>query len=125
VAYKEKKDKSFYPDYLIEIVFSIAICIEILLILSFLFSPSIGRMIDFTRPYHPMPEWYFLWLYRLVRYFPAELSVIGTFIIPLALFLLLLFIPYIDKGKQGRLKAIIVGIFLLLFFIIFSFISFL
>jgi quinol-cytochrome oxidoreductase complex cytochrome b subunit len=124
VAYKEKKDKSFYPDYLVEIIFSIIICIEILLILALLYPPFIGRAIDFAKPYQPMPEWYFLWLYRLVRYFPGELSVIGTFIIPLILFFLLLFIPYIDRGKGGRLKAVIVGIFLLLFFVLFTFINF-
>lgn len=124
MAYKEKKDKSFYPDYLVEIIFSIVICIEILLILALLYPPSIGRVIDFARPYQPMPEWYFLWLYRLVRYFPGELSVIGTFIIPLMLFFLFLFIPYIDRGKRGRLKAFIGGLFLLFFFILFTFINF-
>lgn len=114
----EGKNKSFYPDYLSEIIFSILVCLEILLILALLFPPSIGRQIDFTRPFQPLPEWYFLWLYNLVRYLPRDLSFIGTFLIPLFTFIIFLFIPYIDRGKRGRLKAIIAGIYLLLFFIL-------
>jgi menaquinol-cytochrome c reductase cytochrome b/c subunit len=119
VAYK-RKNKSFYPDYLAEIIFSILICFEILLILALLFPPAIGRQIDFIRHYQPLPEWYFLWLYRLVRYLPGNLSFL-TFLIPVITFFIFLLIPYIDRGKRGRLKAIIAGLYLLLFFFLLTF----
>lgn len=119
----EIKNKSFYPDYLAEIIFFILICLEVLLILGLLFPPTVGRQIDFTKPYQPIPEWYFLWLYRLVRFFPGNLSVIGTFLIPLFSFFLFLLIPYIDRGRKGRLKATIVGSSLLLFFILLTIIN--
>lgn len=117
------KKKKFYPDYLSEIIFAILLSIEILTILALLYYPSIGRQIDFTRPFQPRPEWYFLWLYQFVRYFPGKSAFLGTVMIPLISVLLLLLIPYIDRGKNGRLKAIAVGSILLLMFLILTLLS--
>lgn len=115
--------KKFYPDYLAEIIVAIVICLQILLILSLMFPASIGRQIDFTTPFKPLPEWYFLWLYKLVWYFPGEIAFIGTVIIPVLSVILLLLIPYIDRGRYGRLKAIAVGSLLLLMFTILTILS--
>lgn len=112
------KEKRFYPDYLSEILVVMLVCIEIVLILALLYPQSIGRQIDFTRQFQPRPEWYFLWLFQLVGYFPGGTAFIGTLIIPLLYALLLLFMPYIDRGRKGRLRAIIVGAGLLVFFIV-------
>lgn len=114
----ERKKKSFYPDYLIEILLVVFFIIEAVMVLSLLYPPVIGRQIDFTAGFQPKPEWYFLWLYQLVRYFPGRTAFIGTILIPSLSIALLLFIPYIDRGKQGRLFAIIVGLTLILSFII-------
>jgi cytochrome b6-f complex subunit 4 len=115
---KERKEKKFYPDYFSEIIFAILVAIEILIILALLYYPSIGRQIDFTRPFQPKPEWYFLWLYQLVRYFPGKIAFIGTVAIPVVSVLLLLLIPYIDSGRNGRLKAIAAGAIILFMFLI-------
>ncbi|BCB95396.1 hypothetical protein JZK55_03180 [Dissulfurispira thermophila] len=118
-----KKEKRFYPDYLSEIIFVILISLEVLMILALLYYPSIGRQIDFTKPFQPRPEWYFLWLYQLVRYFPGKSAFMGTVVIPVGLVLLLLLIPYIDKGRNGRLKAMTVGTILLLMLLVLTLIS--
>jgi quinol-cytochrome oxidoreductase complex cytochrome b subunit len=120
---KERKEKKFYPDYLAEIIVAILIALEILIILALLYYPSIGRQIDFTRPFQPKPEWYFLWLYQLVRYFPGKSAFIGTVAIPLISVFLLLSIPYIDRGRNGRLKAITAGSILLLMFLVLTLLS--
>lgn len=112
------KEKRFYPDYLSEILVVMLVCIEIVLMLALLYPQSIGRQIDFTRQFQPRPEWYFLWLFQLVGYFPGDTAFIGTLIIPLLYVFLLLFMPYIDRGKKGRLRAIMVGSGLLVFFIV-------
>ncbi|MDI6800828.1 MAG: hypothetical protein QMD01_02030 [Thermodesulfovibrionales bacterium] len=117
------REKTFYPDYLSEIIAAILIAFEMLIILALLDPPSIGRQIDFTRQFQPAPEWYFLWLYQLVRYFPGRSAFLGAVVIPLFSIFLLLLIPYIDSGKYGRLKAIAVGSAILLAFIIFTLLS--
>ncbi|HTZ17998.1 MAG TPA: hypothetical protein VMB78_06110 [Dissulfurispiraceae bacterium] len=123
-AAAKKGDKRFYPDYLSEIVATIFICFEIVIILALLYPPAIGRQIDFLKPFQPRPEWYFLWLFELIGYFPGKSAVIGTVLIPVVYVLLLLFIPYIDRGVKGRVKASLVGVALLLMFIIFTILSF-
>lgn len=114
------KDRQFYPDYLIEILFVVSITIELALILALLYPQSIGRQIDFSAQFQPKPEWYFLWLYQLVRYFPGKTAFIGTVLIPLLAVLLLVFIPYIDRGPKGKQRAVMTGLILLLTFIIFT-----
>jgi len=109
-----KRQNEFYPDYLIEILLVVFLIVELIVILALFYPPAIGRQIDFSTPFSPRPEWYFLWLYQLIRYFPGSRIVIGTTVIPLAAVLVLILIPFIDKGKLGRLKVVVVGILLLL-----------
>jgi quinol-cytochrome oxidoreductase complex cytochrome b subunit len=115
--------KRFYPDYLSEIIAVILICLELLIILALIQPPAIGREIDLLKPFQPRPEWYFLWLFELIGYFPGPTAVIGTVIIPVAAALLLLFIPYIDRGEKGRRRATMIFISLLLLFTIFTLLS--
>ncbi len=112
--------KSFYPDYLIEILFVIFIAIELTLALALLYPQPIGRQIDFSAQFQPKPEWYFLWLYQLVRYFPGRTAFVGIVLVPLSAILLLIFIPYIDRGRHGRLRASVAGIALIIAFLIFT-----
>ncbi len=116
--------KEFYPDYLIEISIVIFIAIELAVVLGLTYPQDIGRQINFSTPYQPLPEWYFLWLYQIVRYFPGRWAFIGTVLLPLIAVLLLVFIPYIDRGNHGRLKATLAALALLLSFIIFTLIPY-
>lgn len=112
------RQKEFYPDYFIEILLVIFLIVELMAALALLYPPPVGRQIDFSAPFSPKPEWYFLWLYQLIRYFPGKRIVIGTTLIPLTAVLILILIPFIDKSRWGRLKVIIVGIVLLLSFVL-------
>ncbi|MCX7793395.1 MAG: hypothetical protein N2257_03175 [Thermodesulfovibrionales bacterium] len=112
-----KEHKRFYPDYLIEILFFVFVLIEITVILALLFPPSTGREIDFLSPYQPRPEWYYLWLFGLLRYFHGDLAVIGGVVIPFLAVFILFAVPWIDR-RFGRLfTSLLIGI-LLCFFII-------
>lgn len=114
------RQKEFYPDYLIEILLVIFLVVELIAFLALLYPPPIGRQIDFSAPFSPKPEWYFLWLYQIIRYFPGKWITIGTTVIPLTAILMLIFIPLIDRGKYGRLKVVIAGIILLLSLVLFT-----
>jgi len=92
----------FYPDYLLEILVVAVIALEAVLVLGFLFPAVLGRRIDLVGRFSPRPEWYFLWLYELVKYFPGRSAVLGTVVVPGMMFLSLLFVPWIDA--DGRRK---------------------
>lgn len=51
-----------------------------------------------TTPPHTQPEWYFLFLYELLKYVPKTLGVV----IPIALVVLLMLWPFIDKKSDSH-----------------------
>ncbi len=114
----DKGGRRFYPDYLFEIVLVIFLTLELVTVLALLWPPGIGRLINFTAPYQPMPEWYFLWLYQLIRYFPGKWIFVGTVLVPLVTVLLLFFIPWIDKTRWGSQKVLVITTVLYLGFVI-------
>lgn len=111
------KSKRFYPDYLSEIIFVIILCLEVLLLLVLFYPPQLGREIDFIRQYLPRPEWYFNWIFELLRYFPGDLAIFGAIIIPILFAMIVVFIPFIDR-RIGFVWTKIIGFAMLAVFII-------
>ena len=114
------RKKEFYPDYLIEILLVIFFTVELVVMLALIYPPNIGRQIDFSTPFSPRPEWYFLWLYQIIRYFPGKWIVIGTMAIPGTMVLMLIFIPLIDRGSYGRPLVLTAALLMLLSFGLFT-----
>ena len=52
------------------------------------------------RSYTPRPEWYFLFLFQLLKYFPGSLEVIGVIVLPTLALLLLMALPFLDRGPK-------------------------
>lgn len=50
--------------------------------------------------YVPRPEWYFLWLFQLLKYFPGPLEPVGTQLIPGALVAFLVLLPFLDARPE-------------------------
>ena len=48
------------------------------------------------------PEWYFLFLYQFLKYFPGPLEVVGAIFIPNLILLWLVFLPMWGKSRIGR-----------------------
>jgi quinol-cytochrome oxidoreductase complex cytochrome b subunit len=117
------QEKKFYPDYLFEILMTVLVVIETAVVLAMLFPREPGRRINFSSPFQPTPEWYFLWLFELLRYFLGRAAFIGAVILPAAFFAALLLIPFIDRGGRGgrgRARAVLIMSALYLSFIVFT-----
>lgn len=114
---EDKGDKKFYPHYLFEISIVALLTVEAVLLLSALFPKEIGREIDFSAPYTPMPEWYFLFLYQLTKYFPGAWTFVGAVLLPFLALGLVMLAPFLDKGPETSLRrrgtAAVVGLLLL------------
>lgn len=54
--------------------------------------------------YIPRPEWYFLFLFELLKYFPGQIEWIGTTVIPGIAVLLLFLLPFIDRNPSRYWK---------------------
>jgi menaquinol-cytochrome c reductase cytochrome b/c subunit len=47
----------------------------------------------------PVPDWYFLFLYQILKYYPGSDVVVGTVLVPMIGSLLLIFAPWLDTTK--------------------------
>jgi ubiquinol-cytochrome c reductase cytochrome b subunit len=50
--------------------------------------------------YIPRPEWYFLGLFQLLKYFPGRLEVVGALLIPGLVMTWLALLPWMDRGRS-------------------------
>src|SRR5712691_11807754 len=66
---------------------------------------------DPSRPYPARPEWYFLALFQLLKYFEGEQEIVGTVIIPNGALVVLALLPLLGYGRMrkfGRVLGFIV-----------------
>jgi quinol-cytochrome oxidoreductase complex cytochrome b subunit len=94
----------FFPYYFFEITLVTLFTVEVVLILAVLFPPAVGREIDFSAQYSPRPEWYFLFLYQLTKYFPGRWTFVGAVLLPGLAFSVLLLAPFLDNGPSVSLR---------------------
>jgi quinol-cytochrome oxidoreductase complex cytochrome b subunit len=99
-----KNDTKFFPYYFFEIMLIVMFAVEVVLVLAVLFPPSIGREIDFSAQFSPRPEWYFLFLYQLTKYFYGGWTFVGAVLLPGLAFSALLLAPFLDSGKETVLR---------------------
>ncbi|MGF1580514.1 MAG: cytochrome bc complex cytochrome b subunit [Gemmataceae bacterium] len=69
---------------------------------------------DRATAYPARPEWYFLFLFQMLKYFTDDLVVVGTVVIPSAIGLLLFILPFLGSNKMGLASKIFGGVMLLL-----------
>lgn len=55
-----------------------------------------------SNEYLPRPEWYFLFLFQMLKYFPGPLEPVATVVIPLLAVGSLLALPFVDTSDERR-----------------------
>ena len=97
--------KPFYPDQLFEDAVAILVLFLVLAAAAIFVPVPLEELADPTdASYDPRPEWYFLFLFQLLKYFEGPLEVIGTFVIPTVAIVLLLLLPFLDKRGRVPLR---------------------
>lgn len=51
------------------------------------------------------PEWYFLFLFQLLKYFEGPLQIVGTVVVPGLVSTFLLVLPFLDRGPSRKVSA--------------------
>src|SRR5574342_184644 len=101
--YKKAKEagETFFPDVLFKDAVVVLVVFLILIALaSYVGAPLEARANPADTTYTPRPEWYFLFLFQLLKYFPGNLEVIGVMVIPTLAILLLFALPFIDRSPK-------------------------
>ncbi|MCX6079714.1 MAG: c-type cytochrome [Chloroflexi bacterium] len=101
--YKKAKEKGvpFFPDIIFkDTIAALLIFIVLVALAYFVGIPMESRANPNDTAYTPRPEWYFLFLFQLLKYFPGNLEVIGVMVIPGLFILLLILLPFLDKSPK-------------------------
>jgi len=98
------KTEAFWPNFLLKEWMVGAVFLIAYLILTVAHPSPLEGPADPTRAYIPLPDWYFLFLYQLLKYTYASgpYNVIGTVVIPGLAFGALLLMPFLDKSPERR-----------------------
>ncbi|MDD9946364.1 MAG: cytochrome b N-terminal domain-containing protein [Myxococcales bacterium] len=98
-----KRVEPFYPNQVFK---DVAFAVLILAVMAILTSISHGGHLDApadpSADYPPRPEWYFLFLFELLKYLPGSMELVGTIILPGLAMTFLFLLPFLDKGESKR-----------------------
>ncbi len=104
----------FFPHYVLNEVIGWYAIIALLIVLASVFPAGLEEQANpLETPPHIKPEWYFLWLYQMLKYVPRVVGVL----IPVIAVPVLLLLPFIDRNPEvaphKRLVAITFGVVVL------------
>src|SRR3989344_1837231 len=93
--------KSFFPYIVYKDVVAITFVFIVLVLLSAQKGVHLEVIADPTdTTYNPRPEWYFLFLFQLLKYFPGSLEMLAVVVIPAVIVGFLMLLPFIDRGPK-------------------------
>ena len=98
----KKKGKPFFPYAVLKDSTMALIVVAVIIAMSIILGAEQGPKADpTTTSYVPRPEWYFYFLFELLRVIkPPELVPVATIIIPTICMVLLLLLPFYDRGPE-------------------------
>lgn len=99
------KNEPFWPDFLLKEWMVGAVFLIGFLVLTVVHpSPLEGQADPTNTSYIPLPDWYFLFLYQLLKYEFASgpYNMIGAMVVPAIAFGSLLLAPFLDPGPERR-----------------------
>ena len=97
----EAKTEPFWPFQMLRDVVVALVVLGILVALAVLVGASLEAPADPASGYEARPEWYFLFLFQLLKYFEGPLVLVGTVVIPGLSVLFLVAIPFLETRTDG------------------------
>ncbi len=100
----KKKGKPFFPYAVVKDTVMALIVVVVIIAMSIILGAEQGPKADPTSTtYVPRPEWYFFFLFEVLRVIkPPELVPVATIGIPTICMVLLLLLPFYDRGPERR-----------------------
>lgn len=98
------KTEPFFPNFLLkEWMVAVVVLIAFLMLVVIQPAPLEPHPANPNESdYIPLPDWYFLFLYQFLKYFPGDWKVVGSIVIPGILGLAFLLAPWLDRGPERR-----------------------
>ncbi|MBA4150796.1 MAG: cytochrome b N-terminal domain-containing protein [Verrucomicrobia bacterium] len=99
-----KPDAAFWPDQVLkDAVACMAVLAAILFFVLRYRGAELAAPADGSEPYSAArPEWYFLFLFQFLKYFPGGTEIWGAIVIPTVLVIIVFAMPFIGNWKLGH-----------------------
>jgi ubiquinol-cytochrome c reductase cytochrome b subunit len=95
--------KKFFPEQVFRDTVAIFIAFATLFVMAVVVRVPLEQLADPTdTTYIPRPEWYFLFLFQTLKLFSGPLEVVGSVVLPTLAILVLVLVPFIDRGKMRK-----------------------
>ena len=103
-ALLKAKGKPFFPYAVAKDSVMMAIVMAVIITMSIVLGAELGPKADpTTTTYVPRPEWYFFFLFEVLRVIkPPELVPFATIGVPTICMIMLFLLPFIDRGPERR-----------------------
>lgn len=98
------KTEAFWPNFLLKEWMVGAVFLIGYLLLTVAHPSPLEGPADPTKAYTPLPDWYFLFIYQLLKYTYASgpYNIIGAIVIPGIAFMALLLMPFLDTTPERK-----------------------
>ena len=111
---EEEKTDRFFPEHLFRCSIAFGVVFGIIILLAVYADVPLENVAGTVDPaYLPRPEWYYMWLFQLLTFFPGKFEIVGSLVIPIAGVIILFCLPFLSKtelrGMADRPLATAVG----------------
>lgn len=106
-----KPKKRFYPEQVFRDAVAAAGYLLVLVLFANFARLGLGALADPTdTQYIPRPEWYFLFLFQILKGFQGPLEVVGAVFLPNLAIAVMFLVPFLDRGRAVRVTQRTVAI---------------
>ncbi len=99
------RKKTFFPGQVLRDTVAIFAAFLLLFLAAAFIDAPLDRMADPNDTiYTPRPEWYFLWLFQLLKFFHGPFEAIGSIGLPSLVIAGLVAVPFLDRGRVCKLR---------------------
>lgn len=97
----KKQGRAFFPYSIFKDTVAVFLIFLAVVALALQFGASLEEVADPTdTTYNPRPEWYFLFLFQALKFFPGALEPVAAIILPTLVILFLFALPFLDRGPK-------------------------
>ncbi len=103
--------ETFFPETMARDAIVALLIVIAIVVLAIIFPVTSEAPADPTSTtYNPRPEWYFLFFFQFLKFFPGQLEPVAAAIIPALVVMIFILIPLLDRGLGRRLSQRKLGI---------------
>lgn len=102
---ENKPTKKFYPGQVFKDTTAIFIVFTIVFLMAVMIDAPLEALANpADKEYIPRPDWYFLFLFQILKFFPGVWEVVGAVILPTIAIVALILLPFIDRSRIQKVS---------------------